>query len=157
MADERPPDTFESTYSWNPERIHALAVYCSDGRWGLAFDEFCHESLSIPRYDRFAVPGGPAWLTLRDASLLKPYDVAREQIQFLVEAHGLERIVLITHYGCAFYAELLRGDPEACLPAQEEDLRAAAATLRAWFAGIQVEAYVAMRRDERLSFYPVPV
>ena len=44
--------------------------YCSDGRWGEAFDEFCHAGLGLPRYDRFAVPGGPAWeSTMRDVSL----------------------------------------------------------------------------------------
>jgi len=56
---------FISTHLWNPERIGAIAIYCSDGRWGEAFDEFCHEGLHIPRYDRFAVPGGPLWLVMR--------------------------------------------------------------------------------------------
>src|SRR3954471_2525665 len=57
------PPSFVSSETWNDRRIRALAMYCSDGRWGDAFDEFCHRSLMIPRYDRFAVPGGPAWLT----------------------------------------------------------------------------------------------
>jgi hypothetical protein len=144
---------FESSHVWNPERIGALAIYCSDGRWGEAFDVFCHEGLQIPRYDRFAVPGGPAWLTLRDVSLLRPYDAARTQLDFLVRAHRLERIVLITHYGCAFYAELLGQDADGCLTAQEEDLRTAAGTLRGWFAGMQVETYVAMRSGDGLSFH----
>jgi hypothetical protein len=148
---------FESTHTWTPERIRALAIYCSDGRWGEAFDEFCHESLGIPRYDRFAVPGGPVWLTLRDVTLMAPYDAARAELDFLVRAHELERIVLITHYGCAVYAHLLDRDPEGCLPAQEEDLRTAANTIRAWFAGIEVDAYVAMREGARLYFRPLPV
>ena len=45
---------FTSTHPWNPERIGAMAIYCRDGRWGEAFDEFCHERLHIPRYDSFA-------------------------------------------------------------------------------------------------------
>src|SRR6266508_5025109 len=112
---------FDSSHEWNPERIRAMAIYCSDGRWGAAFDEFCHEQLGVPRYDRFAVPGGPAWLTMRHVSLLTPYTAARDQLHFLVQAHQLERIVLIAHYGCAYYADLLRLDADACLPAQEED------------------------------------
>jgi hypothetical protein len=144
---------FTSSKPWNPERIRALAIYCSDGRWGEAFDEFCHERLQVPRYDRFAVPGGPAWLTLRDVSLLRPYDAARSHLDFLVRAHQIERIVLITHYGCAFYTELMGQDADGCLPAQEEDLCTAAGILRAWFAGIQVEAYVAMREGDKLSFH----
>jgi hypothetical protein len=149
--------TFRSTYTWNPERIRALAIYCSDGRWGEAFDEFCHEGLHIPRYDRFAVPGGPAWLTLRDISLLTPYSAAREQLDFLVRAHELERIVLVAHYGCAFYAQITRQEPDAFLSVQIEDLRTAAGTVRAWFAGIQVEGYVAMRPEGRLQFHAVEV
>ncbi|MBI3464240.1 MAG: hypothetical protein HY000_14465 [Planctomycetes bacterium] len=149
------PPLFESSYDWNPERIGALAVYCSDGRWGEAFDEFCHECLGIPRYDRFAVPGGPAWLTMRDVTLLRSYDAARKHLDFLVRAHGLQRIVLITHYGCAFYAERLQQDADGCLRTQVEDLHTAAGNLRGWFAGIDVDAYLAMREGERMSFFEV--
>ena len=148
---------FISTHPWNPERIGAMAIYCSDGRWGEAFDEFCHEGLHIPRYDRFAVPGGPLWLVTRDVSLMIPHSAARDQLQFLVKAHQLERIVLFGHYGCAYYAELLRLDPDGCLAAQEEDLRLAAKTLNRWFTGMQIEAYMAMRNGERVSFRPVAV
>ena len=63
---ELPPDlpmpVFTSTSSFEIARVHALALYCSDGRYGDAFDDFCHRRLDIPRYDRLAVPGGPAWL-----------------------------------------------------------------------------------------------
>ena len=61
-------------------------MYCSDGRWGDAFDEFCHSRLHIPRYDRFAVPGGPA-------SLAEDSAPAWEQLALLVKAHDLQRIV----------------------------------------------------------------
>jgi hypothetical protein len=149
------PAIFTAGETWIPERIHALAIYCSDGRWGEAFDEFCHAGLGLPRYDRFAVPGGPAWATMRDVSLLKAYDAARQHLTFLARAHALERVVLITHYGCAFYAELLGLEPDACLPAQEADLKTAASNLRGWIAGLRVDAYVAMRRDERVTFHPL--
>jgi len=163
------PVLFTSQVPWNPERIRALCIYCSDGRWGAAFDEFCHDGLQIPRYDRFAVPGGPVWLTPRHISLLTPYTAARDQLQFLVQAHELERIVLVGHYGCAYYAEITGRDAEANLALQEEDLRAAeanlapqeedlraaAVTLRGWFDGIHVEAYMATRPEGRLSFHPV--
>jgi len=148
---------FISTHPWNPERIGAMAIYCSDGRWGEAFDEFCHEGLRIPRYDRFAVPGGPLWLVMRDVSLMIPHSAARDQLHFLVKAHQIERILLFGHYGCAYYAHLLGPDPDRCLAAQEEDLRAAAKALSQWFTGMRIEAYMAMRNAERLSFHPVAV
>src|SRR3954468_14533464 len=71
-AIQLPPQRFRTSEPWNEQRIRALAMYCSDGRWGDAFDEFCHRSLMIPRYDRFAVPGGPAWLT-ESQSAPKPH------------------------------------------------------------------------------------
>ena len=100
-----PLPVFTSTDPWHAERIGALALYCSDGRWGAAFDQFCQRYLQIPRYDRFAVPGGPAWLAPREDS---PgfQQAAREQLDFLVKAHDLGRVVLITHYGCAFYGSV---------------------------------------------------
>jgi hypothetical protein len=140
--------------TWNPERIGALALYCSDGRWGEAFDEFCHKRLLIPRYDRWAVPGGPAWLVTR-ANNADLFRATREQVDFLVRVHELERIVLITHFGCAFYRELLGEPPERCLPTQLDELRAVKQTLRTWFPQIQVEAYLAMQRGRCLSFHQV--
>src|SRR5436189_4631310 len=92
LSHQLPMAAYHATERWHGERIGALALYCSDGRWGEAFDEFCHRHLQIPRYDRWAVPGGPAWLAghPQDAELL---DVARAQLDFLVHAHELERIV----------------------------------------------------------------
>src|SRR5262245_22151502 len=112
-----PMADFTSSLQWDSERIHALALYCSDGRWGHAFDEFCQSHLKIPRYDRWAVPGGPAWLAVGNGDpefTQTPHD----QLDFLVQAHELERIVLITHFGCAYYANRLQSDAEGCLPVQ---------------------------------------
>ena len=147
---------FTSEFPWLGDRIRALAMYCSDGRYGDQMDQFLHEHLGLPRYDRFAVPGGCAWLVLRDTDMLRAYDVARDQLQFLVTAHRLERIVLVAHHGCAFYGERFHADPDACLPHQLEDLRDAANVLRAWFAGIQVDLYLAHRHGEQISFHLVP-
>ena len=73
-------------------------------------------------------------------------------MHFLLDVHKLERIVLITHYGCAFYAELLGTDPEGCISGQQADVRAAAANLGGWFGSISVEGYLAMRIGDELSF-----
>jgi len=143
---------FTCRETWHPERIGALAVYCSDGRWGEACDEFCHQRLLIPRYDRWAVSGGPACLVPRDANA----EFCRgtwKQLDFLARVHELERIVLITHYGCAFYTDLLQREADACLPFQLEEIGSAADALRDWFSGIDVECYLAMRKGISLSFH----
>ena len=149
-----PMAVYTSIETWNPERIGALALYCSDGRWGEAFDDFCHRHLHIPRYDRWAVPGGPAWLVSREPGD-GLYAATREQLDFLVRVHQLERIVLITHFGCAFYREVLHTHEEGCLPTQMDDLRTVTGTLHAWFPELAVEAYLAMQKGKCLSFHAV--
>ena len=153
-----PPERFAGSEQWNENRIRALAMYCSDGRWGDAFDEFCHRSLLIPRYDRFAVPGGPAWLTEStpagvSGAAADLSAAAWEQLGLLVRVHELQRIVLVAHYGCAFYVERHGRGADDCLPVQLEDLMCAARAVRARFPRVTVETYLAMRRDDRLSFH----
>lgn len=149
-----PMPVYTCLETWNPQRIGALAIYCSDGRWGEAFDEFCHKRLLIPRYDRWAVAGGPGLLIPRGTKSDLDH-AARTQLGFLVRVHELERIVLIAHYGCAFYGELLRASEANCLPTQLGDLGTASSTLRDWFPGVEVEAYLAMRSGRCLSFHQV--
>lgn len=148
-----PLSVFTSMEVWHPERIGAMAIYCSDGRWGEAFDEFCHKHLNIPRYDRWAVPGGPASLLREDNPA--GFDFVREQVDFLVKVHELEQIVLITHFGCAHYTGHLKKSPEDCLPAQMEDLRKLALLIRQWYPKMRVQAFVAMRTGHCLSFHQV--
>jgi hypothetical protein len=156
LGPDLPLADFTSTERWHPERIGALALYCSDGRWGEAFDEFCHKHLEIPRYDRWAVPGGPAWLATPDSER-EFFQAAWEQFDFLVRAHQLEQVVLITHYGCAYYGHRLQKSPRECLAAQTDDVRAAAATLRRAHPQIAVEGYLAMRDGSCVSFYRLHV
>src|SRR3712207_4986190 len=94
---------FISSGTFEPHRIHAVAMYCSDGRYGGHVDEFLHQHLRLPNYDRLVVPGGPAWITYRGSSSLLQQGLVRDQLNFLVEAHELQRAVLIAHYGCAYY------------------------------------------------------
>jgi hypothetical protein len=151
-----PMAIYHAMERWHGDRIGAMALYCSDGRWGEAFDEFCHRHLQIPRYDRLAVPGGPAWIA---ASPEDPgqFRATRLQMDFLVEAHSLERLVLITHYGCAWYGHGLQKSPDECLPAQAADVQTAAMVLKGWYPELRVEAYVAMRNQRWLSFHQLDI
>ncbi len=80
-------------------------------------------------------------------------EAARRQLDFLVHAHKLQQLVLITHYGCAYYGHRLERPAKECLPAQIKDMRVAAALFREWYPGMEVEAYLAMRREACLSFH----
>jgi hypothetical protein len=156
LGPDLPMAAYHAHERWHAERIGALALYCSDGLWGEAFDEFCHRHLRIPRYDRWAVPGGPACVAsaAEDSALLR---AARIQLEFLVKVHELERVVLITHFGCAWYGHRAQRSPRECYAEQMAEMQAAAATLRSWHPGLHVEAYFAMRRHEWLSFHPLDV
>jgi hypothetical protein len=156
-----PPQRFRASELFDPRRIGAVVMYCSDGRWSDAFDEFCHRSLQIPHYDRFAVPGGPGWLTIGrtqkeqdrpslEASLSRS---AWENLGLLVRVHELSRIVLVGHYGCAFYLERFRKTPEETVPIQLADLQRARKAVQERFPRLTVETYMAMRHDQQMCFH----
>ena len=93
---------FTSSVPFVHERVGAAAIYCSDGRYGEQMDEFLHTCLGLPHYDRVAIPGGAAclaghMLAMRERSALD------RQLKFLVEGHGLSRVVMIAHQDCVFY------------------------------------------------------
>ncbi len=84
-------------------------------------------------------------------------ETARVQLDFLVRVHDLERVVLISHHGCAWYGQHLEMTPDECLPAQVDDLSHAAATLHDWHPGLHIDAYLAMRTHHWFTFHKVPV
>lgn len=138
---------FRSAAPFDPERLHGAAIYCSDGRFGEQCDDFLMNGLGMPRYDRVALPGGPGTLAGHPQATLEHEGVARE-LRFLVEAHGLDRIVLISHFRCAFYAVTLGLGQDELEAQQMRDLATAAGRVRE-ITGLQrVETYFA-RPDGR--------
>ncbi len=119
------PPGFESSVRFDENRIGAAAVYCSDGRFGEQFDDFLHNGLKLPRYDRLALPGGAACLAGHILAS-RDEDALLDQLRFLIRAHGLQRMVLIAHHNCAFYTDKLHVPPGQIETRQREDLHAAA-------------------------------
>jgi len=150
------PPLFVSSTPFEPQRVHAVAIYCSDGRFGDQVDEFLHHHLSLPNYDRLAIPGGPAWLTYRSSASLVQHGLLRDQLDFLVAAHRLRRAILIAHYGCAYYLHRHMRDAENALPIQLDDLHEATRTLHNWHPGLQIEVYLARAAEDRVQFESVP-
>ena len=66
-----------------------------------------------------------------------------------------KQIVLVAHYGCAYYAERLKLDADGCIAAQVEDLHHAAVGMLERFPRLNVQMYLAMRREGRMSFHTV--
>ncbi len=142
---------FESRTPYESERIHAAAVYCSDGRMGEQFDDFLTRGLELPRYDRIAMPGGPAALAEHAATRLEHAAVA-DELKFLVEVHGLDRIVLIQHEGCAFYTSRLALSGHEVERQQRNDLKRATDFVRDVTGVQQIEAYFARNAAGRIRF-----
>src|SRR2546423_11816070 len=102
------PLVHTSVTPFDERRVGAAAVYCSDGRCGEQMDEFLHTGLGLPRYDRDAVHGGAACLAGHNGAYHDKHALER-QLDFLIREHGLRRVVLIAHEGCAFYKDIWLG------------------------------------------------
>jgi hypothetical protein len=154
MSAITPADMYDSKTPYEPLRIHAAAIYCSDGRLGEHFDDFIINGLRLPRYDRLALPGGPAALAQHDETRLEHAAVA-DELKFLVEVHGLERVVLIQHQNCAFYTSRLGLRGFEVESQQRDDLIAAAAFVREVTRVDRIDAYFARQFDGLVRFEKV--
>ena len=133
---------YQSRVPYESQRIHAAAIYCSDGRVGEHFDDFVQNGLKLPRYDRIALPGGPACLAGYGAA--RPEEVSvLDELRFLIEAHELTRVILIQHQDCAFYKVRLEVREQSIEQLQQADLARAAHTIRRTTGLEQIEGYLA--------------
>ncbi len=147
---------YQSKVSYNEDRIHAAAMYCSDGRIGAHFDDFIQNGLTLPRYDRLCLPGGPACLAGHQQAHLEEQGVL-DELKFLYEVHGLDRIVLIAHQGCAFYKNRLDLTEPRLELVQKADLVRAAAYVHRVTGLDQIEGYFARLVDGQMQFEKVVV
>ena len=69
--------------------------------------------------------------------------VVIDELKFLIEVHGLNRIVLIAHEGCAFYTTRLELKDRRLELLQRADLIRAAASVRRVTGIDAIEAYYA--------------
>ena len=151
-----PSEGYQSSLPYETQRIHAAALYCSDGRVGEHFDDFMHNGLKLPRYDRIALPGGPACLAGYSQAQLEEAGVI-DELRFLIEAHQLSRVVLIQHENCAFYGVRLGVQEERMGQLQRADIVRAAYLIRKVTSLGHIEGYFARRDRGRMLFEPVPI
>ena len=147
---------YASPLPYESTRIHAAALYCSDGRVGEHFDDFLQSGLSLPRYDRLCLPGGPACLAGHAQAHVEEQGVV-DELQFLVQVHALKRVVLIAHQGCAFYATRLDLKESRLELVQKADLVRAAAFVHRVTGLDAIDAYFARIAQAQVTFESVPV
>lgn len=150
---ERPANDFdyESSVPFDPQRVQAAAVYCSDGRLGEHVDDLLHNALHLPRYDRLAVPGGAACLAGHFITYREEEGVI-EQLRFLLTVHKARRVVLIAHEGCAFYTERLHVSPLQLETQQHDDLVKAIRRVKHFGLDIEVLAFFARKHGHAVRF-----
>ena len=154
--ERQPAERFVSSVPYEAARIRAAAIYCSDGRVGEHFDDFLQNGLKLPRYDRVALPGGPANLADHPQAHLQAQGVA-DELKFLVEVHGLRKVVLLAHEACAFYTTRLELKERRLELLQRADLIRAAAFVRRVTGLDSIEAYFAHQEAARVWFEVVEV
>jgi len=147
---------YESRLPYHTKRMHAAAVYCSDGRVGEQYDDFLHNGLNLPRYDRLALPRGPAAL-LDHARAGFDGANALDELKFLVEGHQLDRVVLIQHEDCAFYKVRLGAPERTVEELQHADLARLTEVIREVIGLENVEGYFARRVENGVRFEAVTV
>ena len=140
-----------STVPFTTNRIQAAALYCSDGRFGEQIDDFLHHKLRLPRYDRVAVPGGPACIAGHFLAYRHEEGVV-EFIKFLVRVHQVTRVVLIAHQNCAFYIDYLKVHSIDILERQRDDLAKAVRRVHDVAPHVDVDAYFARLHDTQIRF-----
>ncbi len=156
MTPHESSESFRSTMRFQVHRVRAAAIYCSDGRYGDQFDEFLHECLGLPCYDRVALPGGAGAIAGHIESM-RSEDALISEMEFLIRSHDLERIVLIAHEGCGYYQKRLLLPPRAVPQAQERDMCRAAAVLGKIKPSLEISAHLATVSDGIVEFSALPI
>jgi hypothetical protein len=146
--------TIQASTAFDAKHPDALAVYCSDGRLTSSIEELL-KALGHLRHDTLTLPGGPGLLSHWTARHGEGYTV-REAAQFLIRAHGIKTVVLVSHVDCGYYRARY---PEASGQEREErgvrDLTAGLAAMGELVPGVAVKAFFARIVGGRVRFDPV--
>jgi hypothetical protein len=136
---------------FEPSHPSTLAIYCSDGRFTHAVEDYC-EDLGHERIDTMTLPGGPALLVSGTADLSEVHVVSRAA-HFLIEAHAIKQVFLFAHDGCGFYRTRCgRLGDQAIRRLQVENLRAAHADLRRHHPELAITCCFATVEGDAVTF-----
>ena len=104
---------------------------------------------------RLAIPGGAACLASHFSVYREDVGVL-EQLRFLIQVHGLQRVVLIAHQDCAFYTHRLKISSLQLESQQRTDMFTAVERVHALGSHLQVDVVFARKqRDDVLHFEPL--
>ncbi len=145
---------FQSSIRYQDHGVRVAAVYCSDGRFEAQCADFLRHGLGIDRCDLIVVPGGPARLAGYDDPAFADNAVL-DELTFLVQAHQLERVILIQHDDCGFYQHKLGIKTHELRPLQDADVIRAAEAVKKATGLDNIDCYCAVVTSQGISFEPV--
>ncbi len=129
-----------------------LALYCSDGRYTRAVEELA-EALGHPRIDVLCVPGGPGAMSAWTSGSVILASHLRSQAEFLISAHHITDVLLISHESCGFYkAQHAQIDDHGRRQRQLQDLARAAVLLAHGRPHLTVRTFHARHEGDRIAF-----
>ncbi len=144
---------FISTTAHIATHPKALAVYCSDGRFTEAVEELFRH-LGHDRLDTLTLPGGPGLFDAGTSNLFVSRDVLKSAL-FLIEAHHIERVVLIAHEGCGYYRQRYQYTSQKIPDQQVADLKSAAVLLTGPRRNLRADCFYASVVEGHVAFSPV--
>jgi hypothetical protein len=123
-----------------PYRSDAAVVWCFDSRFELGFSKFLRR-LGITRPDPIKIAGGAKSLASPEQETER--ELILEQIRTSIRLHQTKLAILMLHSDCGAYGGLaaFENDPGREAKHHEEELKSAAACVRAQVPGIAVQAY----------------
>ena len=140
--------------TFDPTHPHALAFYCSDGRFTEPVEDLLR-TLGHARLDTLTMPGGPGLLNPLTASYGE-LDAVRKAASFLIDGHAITEVFLIAHAGCGYYKKkMAHRKPEDIVAMQLKDLDLATKHLERVHTGLSVRCYFARPVDGHVQFDPV--
>jgi carbonic anhydrase len=121
-------------------RCEAAVLWCFDNRFELALRKLL-KRLGVQRYDPVRVAGGAKSLASPDRESEREFVLG--QIRASVRLHGTGRVILMVHSDCGGYGGLAAfgGDEQAEIRHHREELRRAAAAVRANIPDLSVHCY----------------
>jgi len=123
---------------FDPRKPATLAICCSDGRYIRAIEQFLF-SQGVDDHDLICLPGGPARICHECASIFE-VSVAMEGIDYLVESHATQSVLLLAHDDCGFYKKRFG---ECDSERQKTDLLRARERILERHSKLKVAAYLA--------------
>ena len=167
LSDSVMEAAFVSDRCWTVGRPQVLVACCSDGRLQETMDEFLHERLGVFHYDRFYAPGGPGALATSGYEFLRATHY-REDMAFLLRAHGVQDLILIFHGPaaegpdeavCAHYRRILpHATPEEIREQQARDMAEILTYLESLHLTLRVHGFRAeVMPGRQVRFVPLTV